>query len=259
MEELAKHFRWVLAEAGRPLMLLIDDLDRCPEDHVVEVLETVQKLLREHTANTSYISRKPVPNLIILVAADGRWIRASYDNTYASLARAVSDPGASVGSLFLQKLFQLSVPVPRLSEALKAQYIGDLLSDKRDASRRAQDAAGESLTRRINQATSSEEILDVLESVSQVERIKVADHAINRLVVEPDAHIRTRHALEPFAALVDPIPRSLKRYVMAYSMLRAVRTAEGSVVSVRKLAQACAVDCPNHSLANAWRLPAAVP
>jgi tetratricopeptide (TPR) repeat protein len=236
MEDLATHFRWVLAEGGRTVMLLIDDLDRCPEAHVVEILETVQKLLRDHSTNSSSVVKKLVPSLIILVAADGRWIRASYDNVYASLAKAVNDPGASIGSLFLQKLFQLTVPVPRLSDALKAQYIADLLAANRTASGPTRNKAGASLVDRIDKARSSEEILGVLASVSQVERIKVADQAIQRLVVEPDAQARTRHVLEPFAALVDPTPRSLKRYMMAYSMLRAVRTAEGSVVNVRPLA-----------------------
>jgi hypothetical protein len=79
-------------------------------------------------------------------------------------------------------------------------------------------------------------ILKVLADAKPVERIKLANKAIQKLVIDPDAQTRTRHALEPFAKLVDPTPRSLKRYVMAYSMLRAVRTAEGSVVGVSKLA-----------------------
>jgi hypothetical protein len=64
----------------------------------------------------------------------------------------------------------------------------------------------------------------------------VADEAIQRLVIDEDEQARARHILEPFAAMVDPTPRSLKRYLMAYSMLRAVRTAEGSTVRMRPLA-----------------------
>ena len=44
-------------------MLLIDDLDRCPEGHVVEVLETVQKLLRDQSANSTSVGRKPPPGV----------------------------------------------------------------------------------------------------------------------------------------------------------------------------------------------------
>ena len=66
--------------------------------------------------------------------------------------------------------------------------------------------------------------------------MKASEVAIEQLVIDPDAQERTRHVLEPFAALLDPRPRSMKRFVMAYSMLRAVRTAEGSVVGVGPLA-----------------------
>jgi hypothetical protein len=174
MEDLAEHFHWVLTQVGKPVMLLIDDLDRCPESHVVEVLETVQKLLRDRWTGTT-------SKLIILVAADGRWIRGSYDNTYATLANAVSDPGASIGSLFLQKLFQLTVPVPRLSNALREQYVEDLLAGRRDGVRRPGNTF---LAAAIQQAGSGEQVLDLLASVSQGERIMVADEAIRRLVTD---------------------------------------------------------------------------
>jgi len=64
----------------------------------------------------------------------------------------------------------------------------------------------------------------------------LADEAIQRLVIDEDEQTGARHILKPVAATVDPTPRSLKGYLMAYSMLRAVRTAEGSTVRMRPLA-----------------------
>jgi hypothetical protein len=236
MEDLAAHFRWILARTDRTVLLLIDDLDRCPESHVVDLLETIQKLLRDHTPTAPTRREAASPNLAILVAADGRWIKASYDNTYASLSSAVSEPGASIGALFLQKLFQLTLPVPRLSEALRARYIADVLLADRSAKRPDHEDAVSTLGRRIDEARSGSEVLGMLADASAIERMQVADKAIQRLVVDADAQAHTRHVLEPFTKLVDPTPRALKRYVMAYSMLRAVRTAEGSAVEVAPLA-----------------------
>lgn len=232
MEDLALHFRWVLKQARHSILLLVDDLDRCSETQVVELLETIQKLLRDQ-ASAVVGAKDDRPNLIILVAGDGRWIRGSYDNVYSSLSSAVGDPGSSVGGLFLQKLFQLTVPVPRMSNALRAQYIANLLSDQPKLNPAALPVA---LARQIGEAESSSEVLDVFSRISELDRLKVADLVIDRLVVDKDEQKRTRHVLEPFAALVDSTPRSLKRYVMAYSMLRAVRTAEGSAIPVAKLA-----------------------
>ena len=61
----------------------------------------------------------------------------------------------------------------------------------------------------------------------------VGRRGIHRLVIDEDEQARARHILKPVAATVDPTPRSLKGYLMAYSMLRAVRTAEGSTVRMR--------------------------
>ncbi|HEU5155453.1 MAG TPA: P-loop NTPase fold protein [Streptosporangiaceae bacterium] len=224
MEDLARHFAWMLGRAGRPVLLLVDDLDRCPDTFVVELLDAVQKLMRDCEAIE-------IPSLMIVVAADGRWIRQSYHAAYASMEATVREPGTSIGAAFLEKLFQLTVPVPRLSADLKNDYLAALLA----AAPGPNGAPGSWLSQRLREAP-REEVLNVLAGASPVERVRASATAIDRLVVEPGAQEATRHALEPYAPLLDPTPRGMKRFVMAYSMLRAVRTAEGSVVPLGPLA-----------------------
>jgi len=234
MEDLAAHFHWLLCKARSPvLLLLVDDLDRCPETFVVDLLDAVQKLMRDSMPDASGRSGERKPTLLVVVAADGRWVRNSYDNAYASLAHAVNEPGATVGTLFLEKLFQLTVPVPGLSDELKAEYLRDLLAER--PARPVGREADPNLMRRLSEA-SHDQLLDVLAGAPAIERVKASSLAIEKLVVQPDAQQSTRHALEPYAALLDPTPRAMKRFVMAYSMLRAVRTAEGSVVGIGPLA-----------------------
>jgi hypothetical protein len=222
MEDIAAHFSWLLSNLDRPvLLLLIDDLDRCPETFVVDLLDSVQKLIRDNGRG------HPTLSLLVVVAADGRWVRNSYDNAYASLAEAVREPGATVGTLFLEKLFQFTLPLPRLPDELKEEYLRTLLAEKSGAGdRRGTDPA---LARRLDEAT-RDEARGVLARASVLDRIRVSEQAINKLVVEPAAQEDIRHALEPYANLVDPTPRAMKRFVMAYSMLHAVRLAEGSVL-----------------------------
>ena len=50
----------------------------------------------------------------------------------------------------------------------------------------------------------------------------VGRRGIHRLVIDEDEQTGARHILKPVAATVDPTPRSLKGYLMAYSMLRAL-------------------------------------
>jgi hypothetical protein len=234
MEDLAAHFYWLLRSVRKPvLLLLIDDVDRCPEAFVVDLLDSVQKLMRDHGPGTAKAGAGPTPTLLVVVAADGRWVRSSYDNAYASLAEAVHEPGATVGTLFLEKLFQITVPVPHLPDALKAEYLRALLAER--SAGRPPSGTHSAFEKRLTEAP-HDQVLNVLASGSVMQRIRASQVAIDRLVVQPGAQDSTRHALEPYASLLDPTPRAMKRFVMAYSMLRAVRTAEGSVVGVGPLA-----------------------
>jgi KAP family P-loop domain len=235
MEDLTSHFDWVLEQAGKPVLLLIDDLDRCPETFVVELLDSIQKLMRDpdpiHGAAVS--DRRAVP-LMVVVAADGRWLRSSYDNTYASLASAVKEPGATIGSLFLEKIFQLSVPVPTLSDDLRSAYLASMLAETPGPSPLMAGSSTE-LVKQLHEAA-PEDRLGVLAAATPIERVKAAPDAVRLLVVDDRARAVTSHALEQYAELLDPTPRAMKRFVMEYFMLRAVRTAEGSVVKRGPLA-----------------------
>jgi hypothetical protein len=227
MEDLARHFDWMLRRAGKTVLVLIDDLDRCPGDFVVDLLDAVQKLMRDRESRPGEQLPKP---LLLVVAADGRWIRQSYDTAYSSASSTIREPGATVGSLFLEKIFQLAVPVPRLSEDLKAEYLADLLAGR--TRRRTADPQLEERLRQVHRSA----VLDVLADAPPGERVRAAGIAIERLVTEPGAQADTEHVLEPYAPLLAPTPRAMKRFLLSYSMLRAVRTAEGSVVGVGPLA-----------------------
>ena len=76
----------------------------------------------------------------------------------------------------------------------------------------------------------------MLAKVEPEQRIMVSDAAIRRVVLDETARAATSHALEAYAALVGDTPRAMKRFVMSYDVLRAVRFVEGSVVAIGPLA-----------------------
>ena len=172
--------------------------------------------------------------LMVVVAADGRWLRSSYDNTYASLASAVKEPGATIGSLFLEKIFQLSVPVPTLSDDLRSAYLASMLAETRGRSQLMAGSSTELVQRTARSGTGRP--TRRTGGRAPIERVKAASEAVRLLVVEDHARAVTRHALEQYAELLDPTQRAMKRFVMEYFMLRAVRTAEGSVAERGPLA-----------------------
>ncbi|MNQ30654.1 KAP family P-loop domain protein [compost metagenome] len=74
------------------IILYIDDLDRCPEERVVEVLEAVNLLLA-------------FPLFVVIVGIDPRWVKIAlkekYKNQFAESAHGISP------SNYLEKIFQV--------------------------------------------------------------------------------------------------------------------------------------------------------
>lgn len=98
----------------RPILLVIDDLDRCEAPTVVAYLETVHTLLRDHGETSVRKWRSPPAPLIVLVLADGRWVRTAFTTQYGDFDE-LGSPVRSLGGDFLQKLFDHSVLVPDLT------------------------------------------------------------------------------------------------------------------------------------------------
>lgn len=95
------------------IVLYIDDLDRCPADQVVVVLQAIHLLLA-------------YPLFVVFVAVDVRWLQQALEKEYEQF----SDEGPVGGdhasaSDYLEKIFQ----VPYWVRAMSADNTRDLLSD----------------------------------------------------------------------------------------------------------------------------------
>ena len=95
------------------IVLYIDDLDRCPADQVVVVLQAIHLLLA-------------YPLFVVFVAVDVRWLQQALEKEYDQL----SDEGAVKGDHasardYLEKIFQ----VPYWVRAMSPDNTKDLLSD----------------------------------------------------------------------------------------------------------------------------------
>jgi hypothetical protein len=114
-----------LGQPKRPVLFVIDDVDRCTADTTVEVLETVQTLMRE-SAEPRWGWRKPA-DLVFLVLADGRWLQTAFEQRYAPFADTVGEPGHPLGYLFLDKLVQLTVTIPSVPTVTFRRFVEELL------------------------------------------------------------------------------------------------------------------------------------
>jgi hypothetical protein len=216
MRTLKRRFRRLISSLQRPVAIFIDDLDRCQATYVVEVLQGIQTLLLD----------EPVT---YVVAADRRWLYDSYAKVYSDFATTVQEPGRPLGYLFLEKTFQLSAPLPRLSPEVRATFWHRLILVDGDQGAEELEEIEAEAAKRFESAASETEVREVLErsrGSSPQAQLAIRSAAIRRLAA-PELRRRTEHTLKPFSRLLDPNPRALKRLVNAYGIERDIRLLEG--------------------------------
>ncbi|MBN1147236.1 MAG: hypothetical protein JXA78_08270 [Anaerolineales bacterium] len=220
MQHIAEHFKDLVAWVDQPIAVFIDDLDRCEADYVVRLLEGVQTLFRAAT-------------VFYVVAADARWLRASYEKAYTLFVHQVEEPGHPLGTLFMEKIFQLSAPVPGLYGSLKDLYWQSLvmnapLLEDDSIDREALRAQAQA---RLGQITSDQEIVQEVEKQrgsGMIEQIFRAE-AMKRLV-SPEVQSVREHRLQKYRHLVGESPRAMKRMVNFYAILQGLNTLSGNPV-----------------------------
>ncbi|MBP6389274.1 MAG: hypothetical protein KA175_04785 [Flavobacteriales bacterium] len=228
---IKKFFEDIVSTTSRPIIVFIDDLDRCKSDYVVELLEGVQTLFKG--APIAYV-----------VASDRDWIRKSFEEGYKDFAGTIGAPGRPLGHLFLEKMFQMSVGIPRIGVDEREAYWNKLLKPMEPDEREAL-----LVERRRAREKADEEVLDAIsmeEINTKVETAKNAgDHAQAQALSEAGAvhiasalvHEATEHRLMRFAELLEPNPRAMKRLVNAYGMNQASLLLERRKVDPDALAR----------------------
>jgi hypothetical protein len=102
------------------VVIYIDDLDRCPPDRVIDVLEAVHLLLA-------------VRLFVVVVAVDPRWLLRSLKTHYRELfAQASGDPDddelwRSTPAQYLEKIFQIVLTLPPMGQDGYQQLMHDLV------------------------------------------------------------------------------------------------------------------------------------
>lgn len=212
MNTIKRRFNVLIDRIPTPVAIFIDDLDRCDCTYVVDLLEGVQTLFTE----------APV---VFVVASDRRWLTNCFEEEYATQQSTVSEPGTSLGELFLEKTFQFSTSVPVIPEPMKETYWDGLL-ELAPAESTGGDAGRPEPVDAMRAAETEEEILHVVDESRDrpfAEQQSIREEAVIRLAA-PEIVERTEHVLGPLAPLLEPNPRAMKRLVNAYSVNRALAT-----------------------------------
>lgn len=265
--------------AHRPIVFIVEDLDRCSADAAVRYLETIQTLLRQSGDRKG----RPVAKLVVLVLADSRWIRTAFSSVYRDF-EPLGDPAKSLGADFLQKLFEHTILVPESNELQTSQLVRsiadstngkhpsplpspDPLLSEADTSpahdsnevhegqqdARAEDEArADGVGREIATAQTPEELQAASTRVATVDdrqlRSQLEAEAVQRTYA-PEQVAARQYQLERHLDVLPPNPRLIKRVNNYWAMLQAVRLVVGHDLAEDTLMRAAIVAIQFPSLA----------
>ena len=213
-------FNRLVTRIRPPLVVFVDDLDRCDSDYVVELLERIQTLFRD--APVTYV-----------IAADRKWICSSFEKRYGDFAGSIGEPGRPLGYLFLDKMFQISAGLPRLTPQIQARYLAELLSEGEPAPTAPDPVIAAAAKRRVEGITDEaamEQVIAETKGASVAEQRAVRAAAALQITSAESARA-TEHRLQKFADLLEPNPRSMKRLVNAVGLAQARGILEGRTTS----------------------------
>lgn len=223
MNRIKEHFNGLLGDfnkQGYEVAVFIDDIDRCNRAYTIELLEGIQTLFKDR-------------RVLYIVAGDTKWITSCFENNYKEFSSVAELQGQNLGELFLEKAFQLSVRMPDVSEASKADYWKEIIGDTIDievtleAEEEITAEKREEIKQRLvvnyNENENSAQERSNIEQEYNISGQQATDMAIEALDENTED---VRHLLLSFHSLISPNPRSIKRLANNYSMYRNTLIAE---------------------------------
>ncbi len=171
------------------IVLYIDDVDRCPPEKVLEVLQAVHMLLAFKL-------------FVVFVAVDVRWVASSLAQQYRGMLRQPDKPGeVTSASDYLEKIFQVPYWVPGVDSTTADWLLTDILDDGKPSE------VPEGVPR------TEEELREFAKNVGGVEGVGLPrEIAFDKLIQHQV------EALRPYASLVRS-PRKLLRLVNVVRLL----------------------------------------
>jgi hypothetical protein len=98
----------------RPVLMVIDDIDRCEPEYVVELMRGLITIFQSN--HVSY-----------LILGDRGWIEQSFENVNDDMSKAHTDKTVSFGARFAEKVIQMSYLLPEIPTEQRKHYLRSVL------------------------------------------------------------------------------------------------------------------------------------
>ncbi|MCX2582733.1 P-loop NTPase fold protein [Pedobacter sp. MR22-3] len=213
-EEKIQAFRKLFDKPLERIVLYIDDLDRCPEERVVEVLEAVNLLMA-------------FPLFVVVVGVDPRWVKKALAIRYHKQFGEGNQQDEVTAADYLEKIFQVPFHLKQANDAAVKNMLAQLIDvgeEVSDASRYAPSIdmtdSGAGLV-----ATGSSAHLDVVAHASTELDLGYGEHDSGGDSERvKDAHLKLslmeRQVIQQMSGILGSNPRAIKRFVNIYKIVR---------------------------------------
>ncbi|MBC5833682.1 hypothetical protein G6N05_02170 [Flavobacterium sp. F372] len=194
------------------IILYIDDLDRCPEERVVEVLEAVNLLMA-------------FPLFVVIVGVDPRWVKTALQKKYDNQFKNVHENEEAISpSNYLEKIFQVSFNLKEAEDSNVKNMIRTLANIKVEI---IDNESNESdYSEEYNKNDYHLESLDIIEKdkkINQLENepIKAPEKLIDKEKIEAlDISENEINNIQKITFLIGNNPRKIKRYINLYRIIK---------------------------------------
>lgn len=197
------------------IVLYIDDLDRCPPERVVQVLQAAHLLLA-------------FPLFVVVIAVDARWLSQSLQKHYEGLlfeADRQDNSGLTQSVLrlatpqnYLEKIFQIPFWIRPLTESARMRIVQGLIEKSIRTESSQEDEPEEKAGTTSQVAWETEERLREFKKEAQLD-----PNPPGLDIIEDE--LKFMAALRP---LLGQTPRSVKRFVNLYWLLKSIALTQVS-------------------------------
>ncbi|MBD1545120.1 KAP family P-loop NTPase fold protein [Roseibium aggregatum] len=113
LSRFRKHFAEIMEAVERPVLVIIDDIDRCEPKFIVEMTRGLQTILKS-------------PRVVYLLLGDRNWIEQAFEVCHSDMKHINVGPEHTFGGRFVEKAIQLSYVLPDMGEKLE-DYVSTVL------------------------------------------------------------------------------------------------------------------------------------
>lgn len=220
MEAIKSSISGFCKDVDRPILVMVDDLDRCNREFTIELLESLQTKFNHSS-------------LFFVVAADRNWLSKCYSKMQCDELDNVEKISLTSGHIFMEKIFQLSIGLPPISDDFKTHYVDRLFKKEIDHAslfEMVQEDIKVSTSEKVKVATSERELNELIpnEFNSYAEKVLWTNEALKQASQE-DFDIKRSQRLARFVNLMESNPRSIKLLFNVYGIFVNFVRASGNL------------------------------